>query len=554
MNTRYIFVTGGVVSSLGKGVATASLAALMRARNFKVMPLKMDPYLNVDPGTMNPFQHGEVFVTEDGCETDLDLGHYERFSGITMSHRNNFTTGQIYAEVLKKERRGDYLGATVQVIPHITDEIKRRIFEVGEGHDLLLVEVGGTVGDIESQPFLEAIRQLRMELGFGHSLLVHTTLMPWLESSKEFKTKPSQHSVRELRSIGLQPDVLLCRSVQEAPADTREKISLFCSVPVDSVFSVPDVESVYLLPELLHRQHLDDRVCELLQLPITKPDLGKWLKMREYREQNKEPFRIAMVGKYTGLADSYKSLNEALDHAGLLNSAELHLEHLDSETLNDSAETLESFDGLVIAGGFGQRGVEGMLEAARYARENGVPCLGICLGLHIQVVEIARNLVGLAGASSSEFDPQCPDPVVGLVTEWIETRDDSFNQRRGDEDMGGTMRLGTQQCQLVEGSLAQRLYGGTDVRERHRHRYEINNRYLQQLESVGLRVTAWSKDNKLVEMMELDGHPWYLGCQFHPEFTSRPAEGHPLFDGFVKAALQYRQGRSVPAGEELKLA
>ena len=555
MTARYIFVTGGVVSSLGKGVATASLTALMGARNLQVVPLKMDPYLNLDPGTMNPFQHGEVFVTEDGCETDLDLGHYERFSSITMSRRNNFTAGQVYAEVLRKERRGDYLGATVQIIPHITDEIKKRILQMGEGKDLVLVEVGGTVGDIESQPFLEAIRQLRIDLGIGKSLLLHTTLLPWLGTSGEFKTKPSQHSVRELRAIGLQPDMLLCRSDRPAPSEALEKISLFCSVPVEQVFCMPDLSSIYFLPGLLHEQGLDRGVAQLLQLQTPDPDLSKWRRFEELRENSNKSnndFNIAVVGKYTDLADSYKSLNEALEHAGLLQEAKLNLRHIDASEFEHraAAEVLSDCDGIVIPGGFGDRGVQGMIEAARYARETGLPLLGICLGMHIVVVEYARHVAGLEGANSGEFDADAPVRVIDLVEEWLDGPEDSVERRKGDEDKGGSMRLGAQECHIVSDSLAARLYGSNKVSERHRHRYEVNNNHWQQLQQAGLHASARSKDGVLVEMVELPTHPWYLGCQFHPEFTSRPADGHPLFNGFVTAALARRQGseRALASG------
>ena len=555
MTARYIFVTGGVVSSLGKGVATASLTALMGARNLRVVPLKMDPYLNLDPGTMNPFQHGEVFVTEDGCETDLDLGHYERFSSITMSRRNNFTAGQVYAEVLRKERRGDYLGATVQIIPHITDEIKKRILQMGEGMDLVLVEVGGTVGDIESQPFLEAIRQLRIDLGIGKSLLLHTTLLPWLATSGEFKTKPSQHSVRELRAIGLQPDMLLCRSDRPAPSEALEKISLFCSVPVEQVFYMPDLSSIYFLPGLLHEQGLDRGVAQLMQLQTPDPDLSKWRRLEELREnssKSSKDFNIAVVGKYTDLADSYKSLNEAIEHAGLLQEAKLNLRHIDAGEFEHraAAEVLGDCDGIVIPGGFGDRGVQGMIEAARYARETGLPLLGICLGMHIVVVEYARHVAGLEGANSGEFDADAPVRVIDLVEEWLDGPEGSVERRKGDEDKGGSMRLGAQECHIVSDSLAARLYGSNRVSERHRHRYEVNNHHWEQLQQAGLHASARSKDGVLVEMVELPTHPWYLGCQFHPEFTSRPAAGHPLFNGFVTAALARRQSgeRALASG------
>ncbi|MGI9345970.1 MAG: CTP synthase [Gammaproteobacteria bacterium] len=540
--TQYIFITGGVISSLGKGVATASLLALMEARNIKALPLKMDPYLNLDPGTMNPLQHGEVFVTADGCETDLDLGYYERFSSIIMSAKNNFTTGQIYAEVLHKERQGAYLGSTVQVIPHITDEIKKRILELGQGQEMLLVEVGGTIGDIESQPFLEAIRQLRMELASDQMLLVHLTLLPWLASAGEFKTKPTQHSVRDLRATGLQPDILLCRSERELTDTAQKKISLFCSVPIEAVFSLPDVPSIYQLPAILHEQGLDSYLIKKINRSEDQPDLSQWRELSQLFLSRDKTLTIGMVGKYTDLVDAYKSLNDALEYTSLRLHADLQLKHIDAEQIEEqgAATMLHGVDGLVIPGGFGERGMAGMLEAVRYVREKKIPCLGICLGMHIAVIEFMRNVAGLKAANSREFDEQATNAVIDFAYEWTDTVGKTSQKRELSEGKGGSMRLGIQHCQLVEGSLAHKLYDQQCIEERHRHRYEFNHSYKSMLEQAGMRISGLATEGGLVEIVELPDHPWYIGCQFHPEFTSHPLKAHPLFYGFISAALQHQ--------------
>ncbi len=545
--TRLIFVTGGVVSSLGKGLASASLGAILEARGLRVTLLKLDPYINVDPGTMSPFQHGEVFVTDDGSETDLDLGHYERFVRTRMTCRNNFTTGKVYEEVLRRERRGDYLGATVQVIPHITDEIKRRILAGAEGFDVALVEVGGTVGDIESQPFLEASRQLRAELGPGHSLFIHLTLVPYIRTAGETKTKPTQHSVKELRAIGLQPDVLLCRS--EVPIDeaSRRKIALFTDVQERAVISVPDVDMIYRLPILLHAEGLDDIVVAKLGLDCPPARLDEWRAVVDGKLHASRCVRIAMVGKYMELLDAYKSLNEALTHAGIRTGTRIEMRYIDSEQLaREGTAVLADVDAILVPGGFGERGIEGKIQAAGYARRNRIPYLGICLGLQVAVIEFARNVAGMAGADSTEFDRSTAYPVVALITEWMNT--DGRSERRSNEsDLGGTMRLGAQRCHLEEGSRARQMYGSAEIEERHRHRFEVNGNFLPRLQAAGLRVTGWSADHTLVEVVELSEHPWFLACQFHPEFTSTPRDGHPLFTGFVEAALRHaaEHGRDV---------
>ena len=545
--TRLIFVTGGVVSSLGKGLASASLGAILEARGLRVTLLKLDPYINVDPGTMSPFQHGEVFVTDDGSETDLDLGHYERFVRTRMTCRNNFTTGKVYEEVLRRERRGDYLGATVQVIPHITDEIKRRILAGAEGFDVALVEVGGTVGDIESQPFLEASRQLRAELGPGHSLFIHLTLVPYIRTAGETKTKPTQHSVKELRAIGLQPDVLLCRS--EVPIDeaSRRKIALFTDVQERAVISVPDVDMIYRLPILLHAEGLDDIVVAKLGLDCPPARLDEWRAVVDGKLHASRCVRIAMVGKYMELLDAYKSLNEALTHAGIRTGTRIEMRYIDSEQLaREGTAVLADVDAILVPGGFGERGIEGKIQAAGYARRNRIPYLGICLGLQVAVIEFARNVAGMAGADSTEFDRSTAYPVVALITEWMNT--DGRSERRSNEsDLGGTMRLGAQRCYLEEGSRARQMYGSAEIEERHRHRFEVNGNFLPRLQAAGLRVTGWSADHTLVEVVELSEHPWFLACQFHPEFTSTPRDGHPLFTGFVEAALRHaaEHGRDV---------
>lgn len=544
--TRYVFVTGGVVSSLGKGIAAASLAAVLEARGLKVTLLKLDPYINLDPGTMSPFQHGEVFVTDDGAETDLDLGHYERFTRTTMSKRNNFTTGRVYDAVLRKERRGDYLGGTVQVIPHVTDEIKRRVIEGADGADIAVVEVGGTAGDIESQPFLEAVRQLKLELGPSRALLMHLTLIPYIATAGEIKTKPTQHSVKELRSIGLQPDVLLCRCAVDVDEGARRKISLFTNVAFRAVIPLLDADSIYKIPRNLNANGLDNYVLDQFGLDCPAADLSEWDEVveREFSE-TQGTVKVGMVGKYVDLADAYKSLNEALDHAGLQTLAKVEIEYIDSEELESQGTgLLARLDAILVPGGFGDRGIEGKIAAVRYARENGVPFLGICLGMHMAMIEYGRNVCGLEGAHSSEMVRDTPHPVVALITEWQDA-DGTLERRDEHSDLGGTMRLGAQTCHLVEGTLAHSVYGADEIRERHRHRYEINNNYVPQIEAAGLRVCGWSQDRELVEMVELPTHPWFLACQFHPEFTSRPRGGHPLFTSYIEAALRHAQSDAV---------
>ncbi|EGG29157.1 CTP synthase [Aequoribacter fuscus] len=543
--TRYVFVTGGVVSSLGKGIAAASLAAILEARGLKVTLLKLDPYINVDPGTMSPFQHGEVFVTEDGAETDLDLGHYERFTRTTMRKTNNFTTGKVYSEVLRKERRGDYLGGTVQVIPHITDEIKRRV-QLGAGDaDVAVVEIGGTVGDIESQPFLEAARQMRVELGASRAMLMHLTLVPYIATAGEIKTKPTQHSVKELRSIGLQPDILLCRCTVEIDESARKKIALFTNVEERAVIPLLDAKSIYAVPKHLHECHLDQVVVERLGLQCPPADLSEWddVLAREFAE-DLPTVRIAMVGKYMDLLDAYKSLNEALKHAGLQAMARVEVDYIDAEQIEEEGTSvLEGVDAILVPGGFGDRGFEGKIQTVQYAREHKVPFLGICLGMHVAMIEFARNAVGLDDANSTEMDPSTPHPVIGLITEWVNP-DGSTSQRSAASDLGGTMRLGAQPCHLVEGSKVRALYGAETIEERHRHRYEVNNTYLDRLAEQGLQVVGWSADHSLVEIIEIPNHPWFVACQFHPEFTSRPRGGHPLFTGYIKAALDASSKRA----------
>ena len=536
--TRLIFVTGGVVSSLGKGLASASLAAILEARGLRVTLLKLDPYINVDPGTMSPFQHGEVFVTEDGTETDLDLGHYERFVRTRMTCRNNFTTGKVYEEVLRRERRGDYLGGTVQVIPHITDEIKRRILAGAEGFDIALVEIGGTVGDIESQPFLEASRQLRGELGAGHTLFIHLTLVPYIRSAGETKTKPTQHSVKEMRSMGLQPDILLCRSEVHIDVSSRRKIALFTDVQERAVISVPDVDMIYRLPLLLHEEHLDDIVVEKFGIECPRADLSEGQSVVDRKRNATRRATVAMVGKYMELLDAYKSLNEALLHAGIHTGTKLDMRYIDSEQISrEGTALLEGVDAILVPGGFGERGVEGKIATVRYAREQRIPYLGICLGLQVAVIEFARNIAGLAAANSTEFNPATPHPVVALITEW-QNVDGGTERRSESSDLGGTMRLGAQLCHLEEGTATRAMYGKAEIMERHRHRYEVNGNYLARLQEKGLQVSGWSTDRSLVEVIELPDHPWFVACQFHPEFTSTPRDGHPLFSGFVEAAAR----------------
>ncbi|MBI0061680.1 MULTISPECIES: glutamine hydrolyzing CTP synthase [Gilliamella] len=540
MVTNYIFVTGGVVSSLGKGIAAASLAAILEARNLKVTMLKLDPYINVDPGTMSPIQHGEVFVTEDGAETDLDLGHYERFIRTKMSRKNNFTTGRIYSDVLRKERRGDYLGATVQVIPHITNAIKDRVIDGAKGYDVAIVEVGGTVGDIESLPFLEAIRQLAVDVGREHTLFMHLTLVPYLASSGEVKTKPTQHSVKELLSIGIQPDVLICRSDRAIPANERAKIALFCNVPERAVISLKDVDSIYKIPALLKSQNLDTFVCNRFHLECKEADLSEWEQVI-YEEANPVgEVTIGMVGKYIALPDAYKSVNEALKHGGLKNRLTVHIRYIDSEDLESrGSEILQGLDAILIPGGFGYRGVEGKIMAARYARENKIPYLGICLGLQVALIEYARNVAGIKDANSTEFVKDCANPVIALITEWSD-ESGKVVQRSEDSDLGGTMRLGSQICHLEPDSLVAGMYKKESITERHRHRYEVNNNLLPEVVKAGLKVTGLSTDKKLVEIIEIPDHPWFVACQFHPEFTSTPRDGHPLFSSFIKAAKDHQ--------------
>lgn len=542
--TRYIFVTGGVVSSLGKGIASASLAAILEARGLKVTLLKLDPYINVDPGTMSPFQHGEVFVTHDGAETDLDLGHYERFVNATMTHNNNFTTGRVYEEVLRRERRGDYLGATIQVIPHITDEIKRRIIKGAGDADIAMVEIGGTVGDIESQPFLEAIRQLRVEVGAKRAMLMHLTLVPYIATAGETKTKPTQHSVKELRSIGLQPDVLVCRSDRTIDISSRRKIALFTNVEERAVVSLPDVDTIYKIPGILHSQGLDDFVMERFGLDCDGADLSEWDRVIDAKLNPKQEVTVAMVGKYMELLDAYKSLIEAMSHAGIETQTKVNMLYIDSEDLeNQGSELLAGVDAVLVPGGFGLRGVEGKILAVQYARENKIPYLGICLGMQVAVIEFARNVLGWSDANSTEFDKNSPHPVVGLISEWQDA-DGSLEQRTEDADVGGTMRLGAQECHLTPGSLVHSSYGKDSIVERHRHRYEVNNQLLPQLEQAGLKVSGRSEDGALVEVIEVADHPWFVASQFHPEFTSTPRGGHPLFKNFVKAALAHKAGKA----------
>jgi len=541
--TRFIFITGGVVSSLGKGIASASLGTLLETRGLKVTLLKLDPYINVDPGTMSPFQHGEVFVTNDGAETDLDLGHYERFVRTTMTRDNNFTTGQIYENVIRKERRGDYLGATVQVIPHITDEIKESILKGADDADIAMVEIGGTVGDIESLPFLEAIRQMGVELGHERALFMHLTLVPYIAASGEIKTKPTQHSVKELRSIGIQPDILLCRSDRPLPPSERRKVALFTNVEERAVISAVDVDSIYKIPLLLHEQQLDDIVVEKMHIDASPADLSEWEKVVRDSERREGDVTVAMVGKYVDLTESYKSLSEALIHAGIHTLTNVHIRYVDSEEIErHGTGVLDGADAILVPGGFGERGVEGKIEAVRHARENHIPYLGICLGMQVAVIEFARHVAGLERAHSTEFDPAAPHPVIALITEW--SREDGGQERRSaDSDLGGTMRLGGQSCRLLPGSLAHRIYGKDRIVERHRHRYEFNNRYREQLEAKGLVMSGTSIDGKLVEVVEITEHPWFFACQFHPEFTSTPRDGHPLFTGFVQAARAHKAGQ-----------
>ncbi|MCX7742432.1 MAG: CTP synthase [Tepidimonas sp.] len=547
--TKYVFVTGGVVSSLGKGIASASLAALLESRGLKVTLIKLDPYLNVDPGTMSPFQHGEVFVTDDGAETDLDLGHYERFITTRMKRSNNFTTGQIYKSVLEKERRGDYLGKTVQVIPHVTNEIQAFIQRGAEGVDVAIAEIGGTVGDIESLPFLEAARQMSLRLGPNHSAFVHLTYVPYIAAAGELKTKPTQHTVQKLREIGIQPDALLCRADRTIPDEEREKISLFTNVPLWGVISMPDVDTIYKVPRVLHEQGLDGLICDRLRLHTPPANLKRWDDLVYEVEHPQGEVRIAMVGKYVDLSDSYKSLNEALRHAGLKNHVRVAITYIDSETLEsgDVAARLAGFDAILVPGGFGRRGVEGKIRAARYAREQRVPYLGICLGMQVATIEFARHVAGLEGANSTEFDPHTPHPVIALIDEWQDA-DGTIQKRDASTDLGGTMRLGAQSADVQPGTLAYQIYGPV-VTERHRHRYEANTQYLDRLRAAGLVISALTQREQLTEIVELpqDVHPWFMGVQFHPEFKSTPWDGHPLFNAYIAAALAYQRQRQEHA-------
>jgi len=544
MTTRYIFVTGGVVSSLGKGIAAASLAAILEARGLKVTMLKLDPYINVDPGTMSPIQHGEVFVTEDGAETDLDLGHYERFIRTKMTKRNNFTTGRIYQDILARERKGEFLGATIQVIPHITNDIKRRVIEGAEGYDIAMVEIGGTVGDIESQPFLEAIRQLGTELGRDRAMYMHLTLVPYIAAAGEIKTKPTQHSVKELRSIGIFPDILVCRSERAIPANERAKIALFTNVEEKAVVSMRDVDSIYKVPALLKSQSIDELVVKRFGLDVPEADLSEWEQVL-YQEANPVgEVTIGMVGKYIELPDAYKSVNEALKHAGIKNQVTVNIQYVDSQDVEaKGVEVLQELDAILVPGGFGDRGVEGKILAAKYARENKIPYLGICLGMQVALIDYARNVAGLTDANSTEFNPESPYPVIGLINEWLD-EEGQIEYRNEHSDLGGTMRVGSQMCHLMKGSKAYDVYGSETINERHRHRYEVNNNYREQLSKAGLVFSGLSADKKLVEVIELPDHPWFIAGQFHPEFNSTPRDGHPLFESFVAASYEHQKQQS----------
>ena len=536
--TKYIFITGGVVSSLGKGIASASLASILETRGINVTLLKLDPYINVDPGTMSPFQHGEVFVTNDGAETDLDLGHYERFVRTQLGKKNNFTAGRVYENVIQRERRGDYLGATVQIIPHITDEIKKLTKEGAEDSEVALVEIGGTAGDIESLPFLEAIRQMSLELGRENTLFIHLTLLPFIKVAGELKTKPTQHSVKELRGIGIQPDILICRSEQQLEDQERKKIALFTNVPENSVFVSLDQDSIYKVPEDLHGQGLDDIVVSKLGLNCKPADLSEWKNVVSQLERPNHSVDIAMVGKYMDLTESYKSLSEALIHAGVHTQTKVNIHYFDSEEIEkNGADSLSKMSAILVPGGFGIRGIEGKIKAVQFARENNIPFLGICLGLQVAIIEYARHMANMKGANSTEFDDKTNYPVIGLITEW-QDENGNTQKRNSDSHLGGTMRLGGQECELIKGSNAQKIYGANKVIERHRHRYEVNNKFISKIEEAGLFVSGRSNDGSLVEMIEIPGHPWFVACQFHPEFTSTPRDGHPLFEGFIKAAKE----------------
>lgn len=542
--THFIFVTGGVVSSLGKGISAASVAALLEARGLKVTMVKMDPYINVDPGTMSPFQHGEVFVTEDGAETDLDLGYYERFlRRAKMTKLNNFTSGRVYQDVLNKERRGDYLGGTVQVIPHITDNIKERVLRAGEGYDVAIVEIGGTVGDIESLPFMESVRQLMVELGHKRTMLMHLTLLPYIKSAAELKTKPTQHSVKELLSIGIQPDILICRTEHDVDADTTRKIALFTNVEARAVVVCKDARTIYQIPRTFYEQNVDDLICERFGYnDLPEADLTDWDNVVEALLNPEYTVRVAMVGKYVELPDAYKSVNEALLHAGIQNRVKVQIDYVNAEELEsqDVSEVLKDADAILVPGGFGERGTEGKMQAIKYARENGVPFLGICLGMQLAVIEYARNVAGIADATSTEFNRSTKSPLIGLITEWLDERGE-VQQRSVDSDLGGTMRLGAQKSELVPGTKTAAVYGSDEIIERHRHRYEMNNRYISVLEEKGMKISGYSPVQHLVETVEIPEHPWFIAVQFHPEFTSSPRDGHPLFAGFIDAAKKQHQ-------------
>ncbi len=544
--TKFIFITGGVLSSLGKGLASAAIGALLESRGLTVTIQKLDPYINVDPGTMNPFQHGEVYVTDDGAETDLDLGHYERFTHAKLNRDNNFTTGKIYHSVITKERRGDYLGGTVQVIPHITDEIKRSIKLVANSVDIVIVEIGGTVGDIESLPFLEAIRQFRADVGKENALYIHLTLVPYIGTAGEVKTKPTQHSVKELRSIGIQPDILLCRTNKYLPKEIKSKIALFCNVTEDEVFTAKDVECIYEVPLVFNKEGLDQKIVEKLNIWTRAPRLDHWEEIVRSLKEPTSSVTIAIVGKYVDLTESYKSLNEALRHGGILNDCRVTLKFVDSEKIekNNCKEMLENIDGILVPGGFGSRGIEGKICAAKYAREEKIPYFGICLGMQIAVIEFARNAAAMAGAHSQEFDKNTPYPVIYLMTEWYDDKTGTVQRRDITSDKGGTMRLGAYPCKIKEDTLAHKAYGISDISERHRHRYEFNNAFIERLEEKGLVISGTSPDGELVEIVEIKDHPWYLGCQFHPEFKSSPMNPHPLFREFIRASLAYSKAHS----------
>ena len=542
--TKYVFVTGGVVSSLGKGISAASLGAILETRDLNVTMLKLDPYINVDPGTMSPIQHGEVFVTDDGAETDLDLGHYERFIRTKMTKRNNFTTGRIYQDILARERKGEFLGATIQVIPHITNDIKRRVIEGAEGYDIAMVEIGGTVGDIESQPFLEAIRQLGVELGRERAMFMHLTLVPYIAAAGEIKTKPTQHSVKELRSIGIFPDILVCRSERAIPANERAKISLFTNVEAKAVVSMRDVDSIYKVPALLKAQGTDELVVKRFGLDVPEADLTDWEQVL-YKEANPSgEVVIGMVGKYTELPDAYKSVNEALKHAGITNQVKVRIQYIDSQDVESKGvEVFKELDAILVPGGFGERGVEGKILTAQYARENKIPYLGICLGMQVALIEYARNVAGLTDAHSTEFNPETPHPVVGLINEWLD-EEGKVEYRNAESDLGGTMRLGSQLCHILKGTKAYDVYGSETIYERHRHRFEVNNNYREQLSKAGLVFSGLSTDKSLVEVIENPDHPWFVAGQFHPEFNSTPRDGHPLFTGFIAAAFEHQKQQS----------